>query len=261
MLEHSRRTFIQLGTLATAGPLVGRLIPTSLVEASTRSTQDLFVTVRARLIPVLSSGAVMGEYARMAHLAWAQPRFSILPRTRVAAHDCLRELMEDVPPSQEIGLREPPISSLIWYVQLFYVSWTLRDFDRARLADAERVLFRTMDDDPNVSSKGAVYNSTARRRLAGLASALGLAVDVRLPCVVRLDQPHLWGWSSNRPDLNNLVGSGDVIAAHLSKTFVPRLEALVRSPRQWTRRIHIAAAMANLQTYAPHLAQFAQPRA
>jgi hypothetical protein len=246
MFEHSRRAFIRIGALAATGPLIGRLIPVSAFEASAASTEDLFVTMRARLIPCLPSGIALGEHARQVTLAWAQPRMSLLPRARVALHDSMRDLMEQVGPSEDIGWRERPSSPLAWQVHLMYVSWTLGDLNRARLSLAEQDVFSALDNDPAISVRGQLYNAALRQRLAALASSLNVAVDVRLPAIVRLDHPHAWLWTNSQPGWDAVETAGLAISKHLAKEFIPIFKSLANDPRRAIRNLHATAAMAAL---------------
>jgi hypothetical protein len=245
MFEQSRRTFLRLGALAAAGPLVGKCIPVSALEAFEQASENAFVTIRARLTPCAWSGVTFAEHARLVSLAWAQPRQSLLPRARVAAHDVFREVMEEVPTTAEIAVRARQSSKLAWYLQLVYVTWAGGAADVERLANAERAVFASMNADNPL--KGDVYNTVLRERLTGVSRQIGIPVTARFPCVFRLDHPKSWLWSSTLPGANDPAVFGEVAAAHLSSAFLPRFEALLGNPYHWTRRAHLAAAMARLQ--------------
>src|SRR5207247_8702059 len=87
MFEHSRRTFIRLGALVAASPLVGKWISVPLAAGAGDAAARPLVTIRARLVPVSSdalfaeygSGVVFGEYAQTVSLAWSQSGRALLP--------------------------------------------------------------------------------------------------------------------------------------------------------------------------------------
>jgi hypothetical protein len=250
MFGQTRRTFIRLGALAAAGPLVGKWIPVSspLKAAPAGVAQNAFVTMRARLIPCLSGGLTLGQYAQVVSLGWTDSQRSLRARARIAMHDVLREVMEQVPPTEDISEREPPFSTLAWHAELIYVTWELGGVDRDRLVAVERKVFTALDNDTSVALEGRKYNTALRQSLDALASEWGISVSVSLPAIVRLDRPTSWLWSSSNPALNEPASAG-IIAGQLSDKFLPRLEALVRHPDQLlTRSLHRAAAMAKLGT-------------